>query len=392
MSSKYNILWIDDEWDKTPSFKDDCDEFYNLLLFPYRSRRDGMEALERNLDFWDAILLDAKMFDESDNEIASISGLGKAVNKIQSLSLKKKIPYFISTGQPDLLDDASFQAMVGHFYIKKKDDEQLCKDIIASIESSESLQIRTKYQEVFDSLERMGISDYSDSILFDILLPLHYTEKQATFKPAYHYNQLRQLIEYLFRACHKIGIIPDQCITKGTVNLNQCSMYLAGKNCDVLGIRYGEFGERIVPEYIEQIIRSILEFGNIHSHTVELNQEDAMRIEGILQSAKSCYLVFGLALQVCELVLWIDNYIHNHNDIDANLSKCKPLIDNYKSKFEGQLFIPQIDEEGNWHCDKCLVKITSWESGQMRLKEVTDNTSRKTNRKYPYFAKFDKVE
>ena len=61
--SRYNILWIDDEWDKMPLFKDRCEEIHNLHLEPFRTRKAGIEALERDLDHWDAVLLDAKMFD-----------------------------------------------------------------------------------------------------------------------------------------------------------------------------------------------------------------------------------------------------------------------------------------------------------------------------------------
>ena len=50
----------------------------------------------------------------------------------------------------------------------------------------------------------------------------------------------------------------------------------------MLGIRYGEIGERVIPDYIENLIRSILDFGNVHSHTVELDEEDSLKIENIL--------------------------------------------------------------------------------------------------------------
>ena len=114
MSKKYNILWIDDEWDKMPAFKQECEELYNLKLEPFRTRKAGMQALEDNLEKWHAVLLDAKMFDESENEQASLAGLGKAKAHLDRLSVKKAIPYFISTGQPDLLDDHNFKALFGN--------------------------------------------------------------------------------------------------------------------------------------------------------------------------------------------------------------------------------------------------------------------------------------
>ena len=393
MSKKYNILWIDDEWDKMPAFKQECEELYNLKLEPYRTRKAGMQALEDNLEKWHAVLLDAKMFDESENEQASLAGLGKAKAHLDRLSVKKAIPYFISTGQPDLLDDDNFKALFGNYYTKAKDDEKLMADILQAILNAESSQIKAIYSNIFASSETLGISEYIDSILLDILLPLHYTEKQSSFKPIHHYNQLRQLVEYLFRACHKVGLIPDQCIPNGIVNLNQCSIYLAGKNAEKAGVRYGEPGERVIPEYIEAIIRSVLDFGNVHSHTVELDAEDTIKIENILRSSQSKYLIFGLTLQLCEAITWFAKYISEHDDKEVNLLYCQGLIkDDDKAKYEGKICVPEQDENGVWHCEECLVILSHWESGRMKLKEISDNTNKRTNGKYPYFAKFDKVE
>ena len=119
MSKLYNILWIDDEWEKMPSFMKECEEDYNLKLWPYKTRKAGMEALEQNLDMWHAVLLDAKMFDETENEAARLTGMSKAMLQLERLKSKKAIPYFISTGQPDLLDDEKFEEMVGKYYEKE---------------------------------------------------------------------------------------------------------------------------------------------------------------------------------------------------------------------------------------------------------------------------------
>lgn len=391
MSKKYNILWIDDEWDKMPTFKQECEELYNLKLLPFRTRKDGMQALEEELDKWDAVLLDAKMFDENVNEVAKLKGLRKAISHLDKLSMKRYIPRFISTGQPDLLASEDFKDMVGDYYEKFKDDEKLMVDILSAIHNAESSQIKVIYSNVFTSIETLGISEYIDSILLDILLPLHYTEKQSSFKPIHHYNQLRQFVEYLFRACHKVGLIPDQCIPNGIVNLNQCSIYLAGKNAEKAGVRYGEPGERVIPEYIEAIIRSVLDFGNVHSHTVELDAEDTIKIENILRSSQSKYLIFGLALQMCEVITWFAKYISEHNNKEINLLHCQPLmIDEKAEDYEGKEYVVEQDENNNFHCGQCLLSYTAaqrYKGLKVTLFDVTDNTTKNRNN-YPYFAKF----
>lgn len=397
--NKYKILWIDDEWDKMTTFQLECKELYGLYLEPYRTRKEGMEAFERNIDDWDAVLLDAKMFDENDNETASLAGLGKAKQRLDELSIRRAIPYFISTGQPDLISDKNFRDLFGDYYVKGNDDVKLVDDMLKAIENSDSQQVKTIYKDVFSGLDKIGVRQYVEPILMDILLPLHYPAKDPNFKPVYHYNQLRQLLEYMFRACNKVGLVPDQCMSDGRVNLNQCSLYLAGKDAEKSGVRYGEKGERIVPDYVESIIRAILEFGNIHSHTVELEEDDLQKIEGIFRTAQSRFIIFGLTLQICETVIWFSEYIPKHDDKEVNLLLCNELQreestrneEDGANKYLNREFVPVRDEDGIWHCEECYVKITSWESGKMELTEISPNTDKRTNAKYPYFARYKKI-
>jgi len=394
-NNKYNVIWIDDEWDKMPLFKSRCEEMHNLHLEPFRTRKAGIEALERDLDHWDAVLLDAKMFDEDENETAKLTGLGKAKQRLDELSLKRVIPYFISTGQPDLISDENFKDLYGDYYIKKKDDARLIDDIIKAIKNSDKQQVKTIYQDVFSAIDDLDISQYAESILMDILLPLHYPAKDPNFKPVHHYNQLRQLIEYIFRVCNKVGLVPDKCIEKGKVNLNQSSLYLAGKNAELIGIRYGEIGERIIPDYIESIIRSILDFGNVHSHTAELDDEDTLKVEKILKTSKSRFIIFGLTLQLCEVLLWFADYISKHNDKEINLLYCTDLQkyntpNDPKSKYVNKTFIPEQDEDGNWHCGECFIGISYWEKGELIITKLAENTNNKTKNKYPYYASYKK--
>ena len=386
----YNILWIDDEWDKNLTFQEECMESYDLLLEPYRTRKEGIEALEKDLEHWDAVLLDAKMFDETDNERASLTGLMKAKQRLDELKIKRNIPYFISTGQPDLLSNDDFRDMFGDFFEKGKDDIKLMGVIKNAIEKSDTSQIRFFYQDVFDALASLGIQESSEDILSDIFVAMHYPSKSPNFRPTHHYNLLRQLLEYMFRACNNVGLIPDQCVMGTNINLNQCSLYLAGRNANLAGVRYGNPGERIIPEYIEAFIRSILDFGNTHSHTVKLTNEDQEKIESILRTKKSRFVIFSLAMQICEVIIWLAEYIAQHNDKEVNLLYCTELPKGGE-QYNGKEYEPVQDENGIWHCDECIVAIQSWIPGRkMRLKDVQPNT-RDTKNKYPFYAKYDRI-
>ena len=119
MRKKYNVIWIDDEWDKMIAFKDECEIIHQIHLEPFRTQKDGMEELDKNLNAWDAVILDAKMFDQSDiNEVPKLDGLRNAINHINQLSLRRKIPYFISTGQPDLMHNETFEQGFGRYFVQ----------------------------------------------------------------------------------------------------------------------------------------------------------------------------------------------------------------------------------------------------------------------------------
>lgn len=397
MSKMYNVLWIDDEWEKLDGFIEKAATVYHLFITPFRTSKAGIDALRSDLDKWDAVILDAKGLDESEDEVTDVIGLRKTKEFL--LSLSKPIPYFIYTGQPDYLSNDFFKSAFGDFYSKFDGFNKILSAVLTEIEKSSQNQIIHTYQDLFSSLESLGISDYTKDIFLDILLPLHNKEKEEGFRPAHHYTQLRKVIEYLFRACHKVGLVPEQCIENGLVNLNQSSIYMAGKVAEKLNVRYGEGGDRIVPEYIERIIRTVLNIGNSSSHTVELDDDDKQKIDNILGSLKSNYLIYGLTLQLCEAVIWFANYISSHNDKEYNLSMCKPVLESKNniqdekiSQYEGKIFTPEQDEDGVWHCELCMVGLNHWLGGKMKLKKVTVNTDEKSNSKYLYFAKFDKIE
>lgn len=395
----YNVLWIDDQWDTLDGFIEKAATVYNLSITPYRTSKAGIEAIRSDLDKWDAVILDAKGLDESENEATDVIGLRKAKDFL--LSLSKPIPYFIYTGQTDYLSSDFFKSAFGDFYSKYDGYNKILKAVVEAIEKKVENQTIHNYQDLFSSLESLGISEYTKDTFLDILLPLHYKEKEEGFRPVHHYTQLRKVIEYLFRECHRVGLVPDACISNGIINLNQCSLYLAGKNPEKINLRYGEEGDRIIPKHIERIIRSVLELGNTCSHSVELDDEDKEKIEELFRSFKSNYLIYGLTLQLCEAVVWFANYIANHNDKEENLNNCRPVkllsnttrntLDEAKLQYEGKILTPEKDEDGFWHCDECFLSLQYWNEGHVKLKNVTNNTNEKTKIKYPYYAGYEKI-
>ena len=104
---RYNVLWIDDEHEKMSSFITDA-ELEEIDIYPFQTSKDGMKSFEEDLFKWDGVILDAKCWNESSDEVASTDGMYFSLNRITELKYKRTVPVFIYTGQPDLYSGEQF--------------------------------------------------------------------------------------------------------------------------------------------------------------------------------------------------------------------------------------------------------------------------------------------
>lgn len=396
---KYNVIWIDDEWTKMSAFKDECEVIHGIHLEPFTTQKSGMEELDRNLNSWDAVILDAKMFDESEDETPKLDGLRKAIRHIDQLSMKKSIPYFISTGQPDLMDNDTFSQSFGHFYVKEKDDLELIDKLKEAIDSTPRRQVQSLYSNAIEQLSKIA-PDAKEAIL-DIFEAMHFPDMHKDFKPVLYYNQLRQILESVFRVANKVEIIPDICIPNGIVNLSQCCHYLSGNPAEQLGIRYGKLNERVVPKHIQDIMFLVLTLGNTNSHTTELNEEEEHTLSTYMHTNvyNSSYLIYSLALQICEVVMWMNQYISTHQNIEENRNKCQRIQVGTQKDDKSETPIaegiiepikncPNLYHIGTYYCIAAsYVTSNNLIGKKVKVIKQETNTDSKTKEQYPYFAK-----
>lgn len=320
----YNVIWIDDEWDtRGTSFIKTCKLKHQILISAYKTRKKGIAALENNLKHWDAVILDAKAFNNSEDEVADVDGLYAAKDRLIELRQQRYIPFFVLTRQPNLIDDKMFEKSVGKFYKKDLDGQnKLIADLKEEVSKSSRFQIKSLYYDAVEQLSDISLETCEDVI--DILEAMHHPELPFTAK--LHFNPLRQALENIFRKANQVGIIPDEFFPSEIVNLNQCFMFLKGNDAERIGMRFGEVGERVVPKYIENMMGLIISLGNANSHSKLTDseiQEAEKRIINEGMNTKS--LVYSMALQLCEIVSWMNQYMREHPDKDVNLEKCKPI-------------------------------------------------------------------
>lgn len=328
-----NVIWIDDECKKPTGFASDfkrrCEKRYGIHLESFELAIDGVSHLEHNLEKFQAVILDAKGWHDNKAAVTTTYGMYEAIKSIERLAYQKYVPYYVLTAQGDLVRAEDFAYSVGkdkvYYKYSSEDIERLLKQIVDDAKHNSRLQTRVFYHEALDILSL--INKEASEILLDILEALHYPKDNSKFNPLLYYNQLRQILEHLFTEANKYQIIPNECFLKDKVNIDQCYRYLVGNDCEVLELRYGNTGESIVPKHIADMLSMILYLGNIKSHYTKLTDRDKLKLDSYLKDdvGKSHYLIYSLTFQICEIIIWMNDYIKGHQDIIANSQKCKKL-------------------------------------------------------------------
>lgn len=389
MKTKFEVIWIDDEWEKMDAFKEECEVIHQIYLHPFRTQKAGMDEFDKNPKKWDAIILDAKMFDESENEVPRLDGLRKAVQHINEKTLLRKVPYFISTGQPDLMDNETFEQAFGTYYIKERDDQKLINDIQNIASQSTRFQVKTNYIDAIEQLE--SIDAWCCEKILDILEAMHFPEKDID--PLLYYNPLRQTLEYIFRKANKVNIIPDEFIgkEKDDVNLNQCVQFLSGGNADWIGIRFGGAKESVVPVHIKNMMFQVLNLGNVNSHSRTLNDDEQKMLGAYFKEnvCNSQYLIYGLALQICEIAVFMGKYIETNKDTNKNKAQCKTFGTVEKIEGNESICVIKSKRSGRESCI-CIPTKYAISKGLIGKKvvviEESLNINTATKLDYPYFA------
>lgn len=328
-----NVIWIDDKCKDQKGFAstfiDRCEKRHGIHITSFELAKDGILHLEQNLEQFHAVILDAKGWHDKRDVATTTYGMHEAIRQIERLSYKKYIPYYILTAQGDLVGDEEFAYSVGKdkvFYkYNTKDVERLLSQIKTDTKHNARLQTRVFYHEILDILS--SINKDASEILLDILEALHYPNDNSKFNPLLYYNQLRQILEHIFTEANKYQIIPNECFQNNKVNIDQCYRYLVGNDCEILELRYGDTGDSIVPKHIADMLSMILYLGNIKSHYTKLTDKDKLKLDGFLKDdvGKSYYIIYSLTFQVCEIIIWMNDYIKRHQDVSANSQKCKKL-------------------------------------------------------------------
>jgi len=346
MSKTYNILWIDDEHDhpEMETFIIQA-ETLGIILYGFSNFKEGFANLNDNLNHYDAILLDALFLENENSETVNKKGLGASIAKIHELKSKKVYPFFVLSGQPTFTEKENdiLEANNLKCYNKKnpEDVKKLLHDIRAESDMQTDLQIKHENQLLFEIL-----NDYPNSAR-DTFMAIFKGLKGFgnQFDDQLYFTQLRIILETLFRRANAFGLLHDKCVqVKGSqVNLTESSLFLSGQDTNHLKVTCSVTH---FPKVIANNVKNIIHTTGAASHTSVVDITENIDIQAYRKNIDTSYLLYSLAFQLMDVIIWFDGYCKVNKDITKNESYWEDIETNqFGNKFETNI-ITSISASG----------------------------------------------
>ena len=280
--TKYNVIWIDDEYEQNPYFVSNAVE-KGIKIVGYKSAKEGIEALKANFEKWDAIILDANCLLDSIDKSPDVDSLEYSTTNINTLFLMKKeeIPVFILSGYKDFLENNMARKWVKKYEIFHKtdvtDDEDSLNSfydkIIEKVQNSPRTAafVRSKYAEILHAYPNW------EYILTKILIAYETNDKN---NPSV-LNLIRDILEFL----------NIELFNKGLSNSN--------KSISNISQHWECYEMNFIPGYICAKISSLVNTAHAGSHANSQTLED-------VEAGKAPYLVKSCVLDLLTVLHWFN--------------------------------------------------------------------------------------
>lgn len=223
---RYKIIWIDDEFEKQDAFLD-LAFVENIDLVPFKTSKDGMNELNSHPLIYSGVILDAKVFDQSEDEVAETSGLMNSIFNLKEIH--KYLPFCVFTGQGDLLGDDNFKKMLPGIRIYKKgiDNERMLKEIIAEADNLPETKIRKDNKNLFSIFADDFLDKNVEAQVLELIkkeLPNSKSDMKAFL------TNIRSIHESCFLKLEEIGVIPNS-----ETSINNILRHLSGNKTKLSG-------------------------------------------------------------------------------------------------------------------------------------------------------------
>jgi len=309
MSKKYNVLWIDDQHESLDAVHKTATDF-DIKLWPYKSMNGGCRELEANLSKYDAVLLDAKFF-ENETDVPGTEDtrwVHQAKDRIRDLD--NTLAYFVLTGQAKTYASPEFNNAFPHVFNKgvDEDEDELFKMLVNACENRELTKLKHKYFNQFEMCTDKYLGkkhfDRLHSLVLDIENPNNIKIAQDSL------TRIRKIVEAVFTKLNEIGCIPDAIIQdKGWINGS--GLFLSNKHRDFT------HNQEIVHPIIAFNIHKILTVTQDGSH----DQGSNLGVDSYMASNSNTFLYQSVILLLLDILDWLKPFIDNNSNKSTNEAK-----------------------------------------------------------------------
>ncbi len=317
---EYRVLWFDDEFEILHLIKNKASK-NGIKLFGYTNKVEGLKALDKNIHFFDAIIVDGLFYNDPDQSGDAVddSALFSVAREIDKRTHIKALPWFILSGKDKITKEKNrcAEGFDKKVYDKINVDHllSLWEDIKLAADQQKDTQIRHAYHSVFEVCDDKYIGTNTQASILQILKSVN--EPTNTFDDKLYFTQIRIILEAMFRAANKFGFLHDKCIDgKGKVNLTESSLFLSGEKTKYLGV---SCKKRHFNKLISESVKSILFITGAASHTVDANTNNNINLVEYRNSINTPYLLYSLTFQLMDVLIWFKNYVDENTDKSKNV-------------------------------------------------------------------------
>lgn len=376
------VLWVDDE------YKEDFVSFAEqegIDIRHLKSAQEGKEELQRNRHSYHAVILDAKGILNKDDQKTGLDGLRTIRDYLIELNANDYLPNFIFTGQPDYQTNELFRESFGEFFTKGRDEQLLLDKVKDAVLKKDEYVIHRNHKRVFEGVKNL-LNNELHAYLTDLLISQN--KQINSIDDKLHFTQLRIILEHLFRAANKSGLLHDKCILGGKVNLTESSFFLAGEDTKYAGVKNDipHF-----PRLIANAVKDIIFITGAASHTSDPEIEKNINLQEYRSQVRTPYLLYSLTFRMLDIIVWFDYYLKINSNYSKNVAQWRELA---AGIYEGRI---EQDKDGDYHCGEFMLN-NNYVSNRFAvgtkilITEISHNTN-KTKSKYPKFgSKFKKCD
>lgn len=359
--SLIQVLWVEDDPQITRTYPLEAAR-YGIQLVPFNCWEDAEKALETEFKRWSAIVLDAKCKYKRDSHDNAAVFLTQAIHAIDTICVNRHriLPWYVlSGGSEEELNDLIIDSREEwdgdwkqkKYYSKATDRDLLFHRIPYHARISPEMQIRlVYYPDVFKAIRNCNLDVDMEVYMEELLLPIH---SHNHLGKDYNDNmtKVRKCIELIFQSMAQHGILPNKKMDdkyimhdiltdkRGGINNTWCSLIIAGK--DVINKSSEKVvvssKKNIIPNVLKDSFQNLIEIAAAYEHAGNKDMKEELKVnsrhtgEFLTSINNAPYLLRGMTMELCNIILWYDKFLVEHNDEELNALEWE-VIDNNKSR------------------------------------------------------------